>query len=138
MKEHNSCYTYFRITGDFCPDEISEILGLQPEESWSKGDERRNGEKYDFSSWIIGRCSDYDAETDNQMRKTIEPLVDKIDLLNRIRAEKNVQFFLEVVPTIYCGDVTPCLAPGLDVIDFCHATRTEIDIDLYLMNSSDE
>ena len=24
------------------------------------------------------------------------------------------------------------LAPPLDVIDFCHATRTQIDIDLYM------
>lgn len=36
------------------------------------------------------------------------------------------------------GDINPCLAPPLDVIDFCHATRTEIDIDLYIYNSEEE
>ena len=45
---------------------------------------------------------------------------------------------LEIVPEIYVGDTNPCLAPPLDVIDFCHATRTEIDIDMYIYGSEDE
>jgi hypothetical protein len=44
---------------------------------------------------------------------------------------------LEIVPTVYAGDITPCLAPSLDVMDFCHATRTELDIDLYVCDSTD-
>ena len=31
MNIRNECYTYFRIVGDFDPDEISGILGLTPE-----------------------------------------------------------------------------------------------------------
>ena len=53
--------------------------------------------------------------------------------MNRVRNEFNVVFTLEIVPTIYAGNINPCLAPSLKVIDFCHATRTEIDIDLYVM-----
>lgn len=34
-----------------------------------------------------------------------------------------------IVPTIYADDIKPCLAPPLDIMDFCQATRTEIDID---------
>ena len=26
-----SCYTYFRIVGNFAPDTISELIGLSPE-----------------------------------------------------------------------------------------------------------
>ena len=66
MKTRNSCYTYFKIVGEFDPQDISNILGLNAEES------------------------------------------------------------------------TPCLAPTLDVIDFCHSTRTELDIDLYIIDLSDE
>ena len=130
----NSCYTYFRITGDFDPDIISARLGLQPEKFWRIGDKRHNGTEYDFASWEIGRCDQYDVLTENQMRKTIDPLFDKVDLLNRIRNEFNVVFTLEIVPTIYAGNINPCLAPSLKVIDFCHTTRTEIDIDLYVMD----
>ncbi len=65
-------------------------------------------------------------------------LQDKIPILNQIRMNHDVSFVLEIVPTIYAGDINPCLAPSLDVIDFCHATRTEIDIDMYVYDSEDE
>ncbi len=138
MNTRNSCYTYFKIVGDFNPDDVSELLNLTPEKTWKIGDLRHNGSKYDFALWEIGRCSEYDVEVENQMRKTIAVLQDKINLLNQIRQENDVSFFLEVVPTIYVDDTNPCLAPSLDVIDFCHATRTEIDIDVYVYDSNDE
>ena len=138
MNTKNSCYTYFKIVGDFDPDDISALLNLTPERTWKIGDLRRNGTKYDFALWEIGRCAEYDVEVENQMRKTISVLQDKISLLNQIRDQYNVTFYLDVVPSIYVDDINPCLAPSLDVIDFCHATRTEISIDLYLYNSTEE
>ena len=133
MKTKNECYTYFRISGDFDPDTISEMLGILPDRSWKIGDSRNDGSTYDFSSWSCGRCDEYDLDTGNQMRKTISVLSDKIDVLNSIRKEFDVIFVLEVVPTIYVNDIKPALAPPLDVIDFCHATRTELDIDYYII-----
>lgn len=138
MNTRNSCYTYFKITGNFDPDRVSELLNLTPEKAWKIGDLRRDGSRYDFAKWEIGRCAEYDVIVENQMRKTIAPLQDKIPLLNQIRQEYDVCFVLEVVPEIYAGDTDPCLAPSLDIIDFCHATRTEIDIDLYVYDSDDE
>lgn len=137
MSTRNSCTTYFRIAGNFNPDEVSELLNLTPEKTWKIGDLRPNGTMYDFALWEIGRCTEYDVEVENQMRKTIALLQDKIQLLNRIREENDVSFVLEIVPTIYVGDINPCLAPPLDVIDFCHATTTEIDIDMYVYNSEE-
>lgn len=138
MNTKNSCYTCFKIVGNFDPGYVTELLGLSPEKSHKIGDLCRNGTKYDFASWEVGKCTEYDVEVENQMRKTISVLQDKIPLLNKIRKEFDVSFFLEIVPTIYAGDVNPCLAPTLDVIDFCHATRTEIDIDMYVYSSDDE
>lgn len=134
----NSCYTYFRIVGEFDPDEISEILQLTPEEQWKIGDYRKNGTQYECASWIIGTCTEYDIAIENQMRKTIAPLLDKTDLLKKIHDSYDVSFWLEVVPYIYLGESTPCLAPSLDIIDFCHETRTEIDIDYYIMEDDEE
>lgn len=138
MKTKNSCYTYFKIVGEFDPQEISNILGLNAEKSWRIGDTRIDGSKYEFALWETGRCNDYDVEVANQMSKTIALLRDKVDLLNKIRQENDVSFYLEIVPTLYSEESTPCLAPTLDVIDFCHSTRTELDIDLYIIDSSDE
>ena len=138
MNTRNSCYTYFRIVGNFNPDNVSALLNLTPEESWKIGDLRRDGTKYEFANWMIGKCAEYDVRVENQMRKTISMLLDKIATLNQIREENDVEFFLEIVPSIYVDDINPCLAPPLDVIDFCHATRTQIDIDMYLFNSENK
>ena len=138
MATRNRCYTYFCIVGNFDPDAVSARLNLTPEKSWKIGDKRPNGTTCDFAHWEIGRCSEYDVYVENQMRKTVSLLLDKIPQLNQIREENNVELFLEVVPSIYVNDVAPCLAPPLDVIDFLHATRTKIDIDMYLFNSYDK
>ena len=138
MNTKNSCYTYFKIVGNFDPNDISTLLNLTPEKSWKIGDLRHNSTKYDFSLWEIGRCEEYDIEVENQMRKTIAVLQDKIPLLNEIREKYDVSFVLEIVPTIYVNDTNPCLAPSLDVIDFCHTTRTEIDIDIYVCDSKND
>ena len=138
METKNRCYTYFRIDGDFDPDVISARLGIIPNDSWKPGDPKKDGSLHTISCWTCGRCDEYDVYVENQMRKTISGLLDKIDVLNQIRNEFDVSFYLEVVPEIYVDDINPCLAPTLDVIDFCHATRTEIDIDLYVYSSEDE
>ena len=138
METKNSCYTYFRIVGDFDPDVISARLGITPDECWKPGDLRRDGSLHTFSCWTCGRCDEYDVCVENQMKKTISGLFDKIDMLNQIRNDFDVSFYLEVVPEIYVDDVNPCLAPSLEVIDFCHATRTEIDIDMYIYSSDDK
>ena len=71
----NTCYTHFRITGDYDPDFVTDRLGLQPDRFWRIGDKRRNGTEYDFTCWEIGHCEEYDVLTDNQMHKTIAPLI---------------------------------------------------------------
>ena len=134
----NRCYTYFCIQGDFDPDEVTKILGLEPNKKWKIGDTRRNGTKYDFATWQFGKNDKYDVITESQMHETIEPLLSKIDLLNQIRENNDVMFSLVIVPSLYAGNISPCLAPSLKVIDFCHATRTEMDIDLYLMDKNEE
>ena len=134
----NKCRTYFSITGNFDPDAVSDILELKPDEKWKIGDFRKNGTQYDFASWLFGTCSDYDIETENQMRKTVAPLLSKVELLRKIHSEFDVTFTLEIVPELYTGETTPCLAPSMDIIDFCHETRTEIDIDMYLYDKEDD
>lgn len=126
----NTCYTYFKIQGYFDPDEITRRLMLQPDETEECG-KRQDGSRYP-ADWCFGRCDEYSPYVEEQMRKTIAPLLDKTDILRQIRAEYDATFWLEVVPTIHPDESTPCFAPPLDVIDFCHETRTEIDIDLYI------
>ena len=53
MNVNNSCYTYFKIVGQFNPDYVSQVLNLKAEESWKIGEQRKNGTKYDFAFWKI-------------------------------------------------------------------------------------
>ena len=138
MANKNRCRTYFAIKGDFNPTEICAALELSPNQSWNASDLRRDGKPFGFSYLEFGTNEDYDVYTENQMRKTIAPFLDKIPLLNQIREHYGVEFYLTVVPELYVDEVHPCLAPPLDVIDFCHATRTKIDIDLYLYSDTPE
>lgn len=133
MKTKNKCTTSFRIVGDFCPEQIASLLGVKPDMVWQKGDVRKDGSVREFSSMELFMCEAYDVEVANQMMKTITPLIDKTDLLNQIRNKYVLSYYIEVVPTVYADDINPCLAPSLEVMDFCHATRTEIDIDLYVL-----
>ena len=131
MRE-NSCYTYFAIEGNFDPDRVTELLGLQPYRTNKIDDLRCDGRPFEAACWEFGRCDEYDVYTENQMHRTIAPLLDKIELLNKIRMENQVEFTLLIVPTIAAESIYPCLDPSLEVIDFCHATRTHIVIDLYI------
>lgn len=132
QQEENECYTYFQIVGDFDPDEITNKLGLIPYKSWRIGDKNKHGREYEFANWCFGKCEVYNIIVTEQMEETIAPLLDKIELLNQIRKENDVNFYLEVVPFLSSDNANPCLAPSLKVMDFCTATRTEIDIDLYV------
>lgn len=62
--EHTNCYTYFTIIGDFSPNTITEMLGLEPEKFWKIGDKRKNGTIYNFSLWKFGTCDEYDIDVD--------------------------------------------------------------------------
>ena len=137
MKSKNNCHTYFKIIGDFNPSEISSILHLKPYQSWTKKDLRRDGKPFGFDLWEFGYENEYDPYVYTQMEKTVEELEKKVDALNYIHEHFDVQFYLVVVPHVYAGGINPVLAPSMRIIDFCHATRTKIDIDLYVYNEDD-
>lgn len=128
----NQCYTYFRIVGQFDPAAVTALLGIRPAAAHRAGDIRRDGKPYPSAGWESARCDDYDSDISRQMEQAIAPFQNKRAALAALRETGDVSFYLEVVPTLYAGEVAPCLAPSLAVMDFCHETRTELDIDLYL------
>ena len=130
MENKTKCTTYFHIVGKFDSKQIEDLLKIKP------FDQIKTKNKHcDKTSFSCCRCDEYDVMLENQMRKTIAPLVDKIEILNKIKSDFEVKFYLEIVPEIYTDEVTPCLAPPLDVMEFCVKTKTEIDIDYYLYSN---
>ncbi len=130
--------TYFKITGDFNPDEVTEKLGIVPDEHWKKGDVRYKLKDkvslYEFSMWKTGlskTTNEYYVE--NQMLKTVAALKTKTDVLNKIKEDNDVKFTLQVVPEFYSKKEKPVFALGNEIIDFCSLTHTEIDYDYYFL-----
>lgn len=134
----NTCYTYFKITGDFEPDYVTRKTGLKPSKIWHIGDRRRDGGVSDFALWEFGRCDEYDPYVENMMKKTIEPLYSALDFLIEFKRNAKVDYTLQVVPSVYVEESAPCLAPSLEVMSFCCATQTNLDIDLYVYPKEDE
>lgn len=130
--EHTECMTYFRITGNFDPDQITKYLRLTPEQIHRIGDVRKNGTTYDYASWRFGTVVSQRLDIANQMMQTVEPLLTKADLLRKIKLTYDARLLLEVVPLVRYDEPTPLLAPSLAVMRFCVETGTEIDIDLYV------
>ena len=129
----NKCRTYFAIKGDFNPSEISELLGLEPYKTAEKGKLRPNGKgRCEFSRWEFGLCEEYDPDISAMVEKTVASLLEKTEILRHIKETYDVDMYVEIVPQIHIDEVTPCLGSNLKIIDFCHAARAEIDIDMYL------
>ena len=131
----NTCRTYFAIKGDFVVKQIATLLKVSPSKSWNKTDIRKADNKpYGFSYMEICENKVYDPYVDKMMEITIKPLIDKVDLLNKIREQYNVEFYLVVVPEVVVDNIAPCLAPSIEVMEFCVKTKTKIDCDLYIYN----
>jgi len=134
-----NCYTYFTIKGNFDPKHITSLLKLFPSNSWAIGDKRKAGDGYyDFALWEYGRCDKYEIDIEIQCLKTIAELRRKVEVLQRIKQIYDVDYVLEIVPSIYVNEISPALGFGKDVIEFCYLTETYIDIDLYTYNEDDD
>ena len=131
--QKNECKTYFRIVGNFDPKAVCDRLGLTPDRIRNIGDPLPNGRIADSAFCNFGTVEEYDVYTDRQMEKTIALLQGKEEILNAIRQEYDVEFFIVTVAKITADESTPTLAPSLTVMDFCHAVRAQIDVDLYVI-----
>jgi hypothetical protein len=133
--KQNSCYTYFKIVGNFEPSVITNILGIIPDEQYSVGDKRKDGKNYDFACWMCGKNTQYDVFVENMLQKTISTLQNKTQQLQFIKNNFDVQFYLQVVASIVPNQATPALAPSLEIMNFCCQTQTQLDIDLYVTSN---
>ncbi len=146
--EKTSCYSYFAIcsSGDiqngvgfvaaenscFDPDRITEKLGIQPFEARKMGSPRKNGNGcYPFSDWACCKQCEPALDAQEQCRKIVRALYDKIPQLQEIKKECNVDYTIMIVPQIY-NEENPILGFDSEIIEFCYLTGTEISVDMYI------
>lgn len=145
-------YTYFGIEsngqidsrglvgnkrGIFNPDDITNVLGIQPIRCWKKGDKRRNDTEYLFSSWDAEKSDIGRLDVEAQVLDTIKNLKNKISILNDIKEQYDVNYVIMVVQSIY-GDESPLIGFNEDIIEFCYLTGTTINFDTYIYQDEEE
>ena len=109
MESKHAVMTYFYISGVFDPEEITQLLGLEPTDYWSVGD--INDEAY----WAFGENDKYDPYVFNMVKQSIAPLLDKKDILKEIHDKYQVRMFIEIVATMDKEEVLPCFSPDLGI-----------------------
>lgn len=122
---------------DFNPDEITRKLGIQPFKTRKMCEERKNGHGiYTFSSWdaCIQKVPALDAE--EQCIKIVRMLRDKIPVLNEIKRQIDVGYYINIVPHIY-NEEAPAIQMNREIIEFCYLTGTEIGVDIYVYDRED-
>lgn len=140
METGNTSYVYFALTGDnFDPQIVTDKIGVTPTETWNKGDKGKYKPTLDYSCWKLStdKGKEY-VMVDSLVDEVIEQLFDKIEIINELKNQFDLNSVLEIVMYIDTNEEqsTPALGHDLKTIEFLHRTQTKTDVDIYRFNSA--
>ncbi len=138
--ETGSSYVYFALKGDsFGTDEVTNRLGITPTDSWRKGDKGFYKTAVEFVMWRLStdKGKEY-IQIDNLVDEIVSKLYDKIEIINDLKRQFQLDSVLEIVLYIDTNEdnSTPALGHDLRTIEFLYRTGTTTDIDIYRFNSA--
>ena len=134
MKNHK-CRTYFIVTGDFNANDILNALDVENYEIFKKGEEYKiSKRKREFDEIKIGFNKNYNVDINEMIRETLKDIINKTELLSKLKKEYNLDYALVLVPEIYSDseEPNPLLSLDRDIIEFLYLTETDIDLDYYV------
>ncbi len=138
--ETGNSYVYFALTGDnFDTDEVTNRLGITPTDSWRKGDKGQFKPILGFTSWILSTDKGQEYfQIDKLVDEIIFKLFDKIEIINDLKREFQLNSVLEIVLYIDTNEdsSTPALGHDLRTIEFLYRTGTTTGVDIYRFNST--
>ena len=139
--ETGNTYVYFALTGDnFDPQIVTERIGIVPTEHWKRGDRGKYNPTLKYSCWKLStdKGKEY-IMVDRLVDEVIEQLFDKIEIINALKNQFNLESVLEIVLYIDINEdqSTPALGHDLRTIEFLYRTQTRTDVDIYRFNSAD-
>lgn len=137
--ELNNSHVYFTLTGDnFDPKVITDRIGIEPIESWKKGEKGKYNPRLEYSCWKISTAKGLEyIELDKLVNEIVEKLFDKIEIINELKNQFQLESTLEIVLYIDFNpeNSTPSLGHELKTIEFLFKTKTTTDIDIYRFDS---
>jgi hypothetical protein len=91
MTKDNEQYAYLTVVGDFRPESVTAKLGLEPSETWKKGDrnERTHLERK-FSRWSIDSRLERSASLEDHVRDVLEQVLPNAEQIRQVATEYKV------------------------------------------------
>jgi len=117
---------------------LTHRIGIEPTESWRKGDKGKFKPKLNYSCW---KLSTKEGNEYFVIYRLIEEIVailyDKIDIINEVKTQYKLEPILEIVLDIDINPEisTPAMGHDLKTIEFLYKTNTRTDIDIYRFDS---
>ena len=138
--ENGNTYVYFALSGDnFDPEVVTKKIGVIPTEKWNKGDKGKYKPTLEYTCWIFStdKGKEY-LMVDSLVDEVISKLFDKIEIINELKHQYNLESVLEIVMYIDTNEEqsTPALGHDLKTIEFLFRTQTKTDVDIYRFNSA--
>lgn len=127
----NEGEVYFALFAeDFDPDEVTEIIGIEPTKTRRKGNPIRR-----HTSWIYstGKIEDEVVDVYEMSSSLIAKLAPHAEKIIKAKEKFSLEAVLEVVLTVTPDDTksTPAIGFESEVIAFVHKIGATIDIDTY-------
>jgi len=114
---------------DLEPDEVTRLLGIQPDTTWRRGDPRgsRRTAFFDYGCWRIETGIAEEADMNEQLKVLLARLGTHEETLKAMRPP----FDLEFGCVIYLDGPLPILHVDADTLQRISHLGAELDIDLY-------
>jgi hypothetical protein len=134
-------YVYFALHGDdFDPNEVTRELGIEPTDSWKKGDKGQYIANQKYACWKWSTEKGKEAIfMDTLVNEVVEKLKAKVENINKLKEKYQLTSVLEIVMYIDVNpdESTPALGHDLKTIEFLYQTQTVTDVDIYRYDSAE-
>jgi hypothetical protein len=132
MTKPNGYKAYFTLAGDFDPIEITKSIGIEPSETWRKGDrnEQTHFERR-FSRWSLNSRLSETATLEDQIADVLEQLKPRAEAILGI--QETLDGWLQLVGWFYRD--YPGLHFSQELITGLAQLNLSVDFDFYYMYS---
>ena len=133
MTKDNEQYAYLTITGDFDPEQITTRLGLEPTESWKKGDrnERTHLERK-FSRWSLESRLSRSAALENHVRDVVQQADSRAEAL--VEVGNDFECWIQLVGFFHTD--YPGFGLDRETISALARLTLSVDCDFYYLYSA--
>lgn len=129
--------TYFSLIGYFDPQDITDLLRVNPDYCWKVNDLINSKRTFAdsaarrmFSKWVYGTSTAYNGDFNRQIKTTIKNIVSKADLIKELVDNHSVKAYIQIECDVTADGLLPNFSIDKEIIEFCYKSGTVIDSDM--------